>query len=409
MKRIVLPWLATLVTLLSAVSDGGQPVQLPKLPKFEAPVIGNSSMPTLLPALRTAPAPGWVRPGTRITYYSAAAAIPGERYLYYRDEDGNWVDEHGRSYRREAEASASGHGYTQVNVVAMSQEAVVLGIRSYGLLNVTGPPVLMSSAGGVDVPGCTGDYWANPAILKQAVGMQAEHTVVLRMPYTIQSRTYQAIRVQYATRHAKMAYVFDEPTGVLLFTNSSVFNPVTHRTTLAYSSYRGTRTVAIPWAADAVPNWLAAIQRAQFSGSYAVTIPGTPVIPMAMSAQAQVKSRGVNWLQYTLTVTMGGVQGMPPQINQAEAVSGYAQIGGLFVSPVGLRKLRQGQIIDRDTFTQVTATVSAVGQGAVTISEVGPGQRTDFTYSTQTGMLTALRMVNQHLHMQRELRLTGTQ
>ena len=381
------------------------------LAQAQAPV-GNNAMVALLPALRTAPPPQWVRPGMRLTYYSAAASIPGRRHSYYRDEDGNWVDEQGRRHRREDEPSASGHGYTQVNVVALGQVAV-LDVRSYSMVNVTGPPILLSQAGVADVPGCPGAWWVNPAVLRQAVGMQGEGTVVLRMPYKIQNRTYQAIRIQYTARNAKTAFVFDEPSGVLLFTNNSVFTPASQRTLLSYSSYRGTRTVQIPWAADAVPNWLATIQSLQYSGSHTVQVPGVQAIPLPMSAQAQIKSRGVNWLQYSLAVQVGGVSGLPPSTSQAEAVSGYAQIGGLFVSPVGLSRLRQGQTIDQDPLTGVTTTVSQVGPSGggrhvVVISEIGQMQRCDYAYDWQTGMLVGLSTSEQSLHTTRRLQLTGT-
>ncbi|MFW6164148.1 MAG: hypothetical protein ACODAJ_15375 [Planctomycetota bacterium] len=366
-------------------------------------------MATLLPALAKAPAPAWVKPGVRVTYYSAAAAIPGQRYLYYRDEEGGWVDEHGNRYRREMEASASGHGFTQVNVVAMARDKVLLSVRSYGLINVNGPPVLMTTTGSPGTLGCAGDWWVNPSVLQQAVGMQAQGVVVARTPYTIQDQTYKAIRVQYASRNSKMAFVYDEPSGVLLFTNSSVYSPASDRTSLSYSSYRGTRTVQLPWAQSPVPNWLAQVQRMQYQGRYAVTIPGSPVIPLPMAAAVQVRDRGQNWLHYTLALQMGGVQGMPPQTSQSQAVSGHAQVGGLFISSAGLRRLRQGQTIDRDPLTQVTTQVAQAGGGAVTISELGPSQRMDYTYNAQNGMLVGVTMHDQHLNMRRELRLTGSQ
>ncbi len=360
--------LGLLVGLLAGPGWGGAVLG------FQAPQTG-SDLVALLPALRTAPPPQWVGPGVRITYHTTVK---------------------------------SGQGFTQVNVVALSRQMAVLSVRSYGLASLTGPPVLLATWGAVGPAGAAGDFWANPAILRRAVGMEGQGTTVVRMPYQIQQRTYQAIRIQYESQRARHVYVYDEPSGVLLRGLSSLkrggeLQPVYH------SEYRGTRTVQIPWARDAVPNWLATVRRLQYSGSHAVTLPGSPVIPLSLSATAQIANRGINWLQYHLTMQIGGVQGAPPQVSQVEAVSGYAQIGGLFVSPAGLAKLRQGQTIDRDPFTQVTATVAGAGQGLVTLSEVGPGQRTDFSYNARTGMLTALRLTNEHLHMRRELRLTGTQ
>ena len=207
--------------------------------------------------------------------------------------------------------------------------------------------------------------------------------------------------------------MFDEPSGVLLFTNNSVFDPVGQRTLLSYSSYRGTRTVRIPWAADAVPNWLAGVQSLSYSGTHSTHLPGVPVIPLPMSSQVQIGNRGVNWLQYTLAVQVGGVSGLPPSTSQVEAVSGYAQIGGLFVSPAGLAKLRAGQVLDQDPFTRVTTSVTHVGASprggqVVTVSEAGQMQRHDYSYDGQTGMLIGLSASEQFLHTTRRLQLTGT-
>ena len=385
------------------VATGGE------LPKLQAPVIGNGTMPTLLPALRTAPPPAWVKPGVRVTWSSAAASIPGRRHSFYRDDEGGWVDPGGNRYRREDEPSASGHGLTQVNVVAMGHGIAAISVRSYGYSLHTGPPMLMTSTGGVDVAASAGDYWVAPGVLKQAVGLQGDGTTVMRLPWKIQEQTYQAISIKYQTEHARTLYVYDEVSGVLLHTSNSLYNAASQRTLLSYSSYRGTRTVQLPWASDYVPNWLATARSMAYSGTYAMQVPGSPVIPLPMSSHVAITKRGLNWLQYTLTLQMGSAGGLPPSRSETVAVAGHAQIGGLFVSPVGLGKLRQGQVIDRDALTQVTTQVAAGGGGRVVISEVGPVQRMDYTYDARSGMLVGVTSYDQVLHMRRELRLTGSQ
>ena len=381
-----------------------------ELPKLQAPVIGNSTMATLLPALRTAPAPAWVKPGVRATWYSAAASIPGRHHSFYRDDKGGWVDPDGNRYRREEEPSASGHGFTEVNTVAMGRGTVVMAIRSYGFSLHTGPPTLLSSAGGVDVAGCAGDWWVNPSILPQVLQFPSGGgTTILRMPWTIQNRTYQAISIQYKTQNARTLYIFDVASGVLLHTSNSLYNPASQRTMLSYSSYRNTRAVQLPWANDYVPNWLATVRSASYSGTYAVHVPGSPVIPLPMSSHVQVTNRGRNWLQFTLTLQMGSALGMPPTRSQSTSVSGHAQVGGLFVSPAGLAKLRQGQVLDRDPLTKVTIQVTGVGGGRVTVSEIGQVHRMAYTYDARTGMLVGVVSHDQVLNMRRELRLTGSQ
>jgi hypothetical protein len=44
-----------------------------------------NSILDLMPALRTAPAPGWLRQGLHLTYYAAAASVLGGRHRYVPD------------------------------------------------------------------------------------------------------------------------------------------------------------------------------------------------------------------------------------------------------------------------------------------------------------------------------------
>jgi len=103
-NRKVLVWanLLALTALLIGAGVAAVPAQ---------PVTGFDTSPflTLFPGLRTAPAPGWLRQGTRLTYYSIAGSIAGGKHHYIEDPGGRWVDPRtGKHYRQEQVGGAGG-------------------------------------------------------------------------------------------------------------------------------------------------------------------------------------------------------------------------------------------------------------------------------------------------------------
>jgi hypothetical protein len=86
---------------------------------------------------------------------------------------------------------------------------------------------------------------------------------------------------------------------------------------------------------------------------------------------------------------------MPPEEALQDGACGSAAVGGLWVSPQGLANLRPRQVIESNDLVGTTVAVSQVGQGSVTLSEVGPLHRIDCTYDARTGMLSAMTLTQQ--------------
>ncbi len=61
----------------------------------------DSLLQALYPDITSMPAPDWVSPGTRLAYDVASARVPEDKELYYRDEDGAFMDQYGNRYRKE--------------------------------------------------------------------------------------------------------------------------------------------------------------------------------------------------------------------------------------------------------------------------------------------------------------------
>ena len=381
----------------------------------------NSSLALLFPQLKTAPPPNWLKPGVVLTYYSSAASVRGGRHYYYLDENGKWVREGDPDQKRYGQAempTASGHGYTKVHVVAVDRNTAVLDVRSYNINGMNGPVIFFGVNGALGLPSAGSDWWINPDVLKTGVGRNQQGTVILRMPYTVQGKAYQAIRIQYQAAQALNAYVYEENTGVLITTSSSVKTAPTPthpgQTQLTQNSNRGLRAVQIPWANTPPPAWVRTVKQMNYAGNLAVVLPGTPRTAFPVSVQYQVKARGADWLLMSKTAQQGGLPGMPPTTATSVQTFGSAQLGGLWVPPAAMANLRVGQVLDKDPLTQVTCTVThrgptPQGRNVLVISEIGTAQRQDSTYDMQSGMLIGYSDMNQVLHIHTQVSLTGAQ
>ena len=370
----------------------GQGMITPDLPALPAPAYDSNQFVELLPGLRTARAPEWVRPGLRVTYYSSASSGGGR---------------HG----------SAGHGFTQVNVAAMNPNATVLDVRSYGLqgLEMTSPVLLIGGDSAVSVPGAGADWWLNPAVLQQVkegqYGAEGE-SVVIRMPCTVAGKTYNALRFQYECRGSRISYMYDLASGLLLQSNTATGHP--GRQMLTHNSFVGLRYLQLPWAAAGRVAWPGTFNVMNYRGTITVLVPGVPATAMPMTAQAQITARGPDWVRHTVTSSFTAMAGMPPNTSVANRVSGLAQIGGVWLPPAALRTLRGGQVIDQDPSTKITTTVSYVGNGPtgareVVISEVSQVQRLDYAYDLSSGLLVGLYKADTPLYTRTQMRLTGVQ
>jgi hypothetical protein len=114
-----------------------------------------------------------------------------------------------------------------------------------------------------------------------------------------------------------------------------------------------------------------------------------------MTTTLTPKARGPGWVRFTNHGIIQSIQGMPPEQAQQEGACGSATVGGLWISPKALANLRPQQVIERHDLVGTTITVSIVGPGSVTLSEIGPQHRIDSTYDTGTGMLSAVTLTQQ--------------
>jgi hypothetical protein len=376
----------------------------------------------ILPALRGAPAPAWLAPGTRISYFSSAASIAAERTKLVEDPEGSWVvTASGKRYREEdiSGAGKGNAGYTVVNVVYLDESVAVLDLKIYSINPTAGGGATIGLfMGVVGLPGAGSDFWLHPQVLARAPGIRlGEELKVLRMGYALGQRQHQVVRFQ----GKNSSWSFDDRTGLLLRSTTSAETtvlvpppgtegPIIQRpggSLISQNTLMDVRTPAIPWSKLSPPAWVAQARKLVYDGSWAMNVPGAPTIPIPMRVVFERRQFGGKWARYDQHVFLSSGPGLPPIEHHWSRAFGSAQIGGLWVPPASLARLRAGQVLDRDPVTHEVTTVTGDAGGNVAITESNELQRIDYLYDRRDGRLVGVRQLNGVLNSVVELRLTG--
>lgn len=378
----------------------------------------------IYPGLRDAPSPDWVKPGLRLTFYAASATIP-QSYVggLVQDPNGRWVDpKTGKSYRMEGNASASGHGYTQIDVLALTDDAVVYDVRALGIEGVDGPVRFISATGCTTPPGAAGDWWVNPDVLNQSVdNLNGPGVRSQRMPYKAAKKQYDAVWISTTTGNGSISYVIDLNGGMTLHTATctssaggvtninGVPTNVGGSTSLGQTTFIGMREIQVPWMGQPLPQSLSQVRELVYEGQSTVSIEGVST-SIPMRAVVDIIGRGPDFIQIKKMTTLNYGNGVPPEESTTVAVSGTSQILPLCIPPRALANLRNGQEIDRDPFTMINTFVSFIGQDqsgnqVVTLTEIinDNAPRTDYVYDMRSGILSAVQMTDPTMHTQNTL------
>jgi hypothetical protein len=387
-----------------------------------------SIMLPLVPAAKQAGAPPVIKPGTRLTYFGMSASIPGSYRQLVQDDNGQWVDKNtGQRFGEQDIPSASGAGYNVIEVGYVGNGIVQLSTKLYTLDTTSSRYIFSVSGGMVGHAGCAADYWIHPDVLKQVQEMNAQGVKILRMPYTVSDKTYKAIRFQSENSSGYNARVYDLDTGLLIYhasraqgasvTTPPLTNPGTTgvgqgSTQLVSGWIAEIKDIDVPWKDAPPPQWVSRIRQISYSGRQTTVVAAAGSrLDRPMSVTLTPKARGLGWMRYTNNGVIRSIQGMPPEQAQQEGASGSASIGGLWIPPKALAKLRTHQVIERHKLLGTTILVSNAGSGIVTISETGPLHRLDWTYETITGMLSGVTLTQQMgmAQITHNLRLSGQQ
>jgi hypothetical protein len=336
----------------------------------------------VLPELKAVPAPASISEGLRLSYYSSVASVPPSFLTIWPDENGVTTP------------SASGHGYTQVDVVGLTPQLAGLSVAAWQYSLYTGP--LIPVAGGTAALVCHaggGDWWIHPQVLAKIENASEPGLTILRMPQRVGTRTYNVVRIQREEQNARHALSYDLETGYLIYKSGTVKSGNNTMVTQAYFS--GARQLQLPWAAMFLPDWVVRGQRLRYLGTHTITVFGSGQFSSALSADVEITGRTAQWCVYDQTVTLSG-GGTPDTREKTTLLTGANHLSGLCLPVAGLAALRSGQVIDVDDITSARVEVTWVGR----LGDGRPGVRlrlsgsvfwSETTFDAVTGVAVGLR------------------
>ena len=348
-------------------------------------------------------APYWLKDGIRLTYYSSSASIPATAHYYAPDETGDWVDQNGNRFTQHDNPGPAGHGITQINIACVDGATVAIQTRSYGYSNVNGPLIPLGTVGYAG-PVNAIDWWMDPKALQQMQPANSPGMKILRMPWTQNGKTYKTIAFKRDTQDAHSFSIYDEVTGLMLCSNTSSVGP-DGRQYLGQNKFMDWRTVHWPWEHTNAPGWLASTNTLRYQGAHRVFIPGSPDLPIGMSATITFTQKTAKWAKMSMQTDTQGTAGMPSVPTSTELICGPSMYAGMWVDPATLRKLRPGQVLDQDKLAGTTVTVGQISGAAVPITETGQLHTIVYTYDLNTGMCVGVVSTNEMLHTRIDLNL----
>lgn len=355
--------------------------------------------------------PTWVQPGTRLTWYGAAASVAQSYYTYVEDPEGTWEDPTtGKRYRRTDESgedmpTAAGEAYTQTDVLAVEGTDVVLVNNLYSI-DLLARQFVLTPLGGARVPGTVVDgAWVNPEALQAVLATGYQGLQILRGDYVLGGNTFPAISFVSNATGAYQSSTFDMESGVLLATNTStegagspVRGPLDDpqgNVQLSYTRLADVRQRSVPGLSAPVPWWVATTPQLVYTGSYTATNPMDPqagpwVYPMETTVS--FGEGGQTWATFSsrTVIDLGGSQ----RPTDAAGVTGPT--GLYWYDPSTLATMNPGDLIDEDPVTGARITVESVGPGAtatvVSIFTEMNGVTVRLGYDAGTGVLVGLEL-----------------
>lgn len=324
-----------------------------------AAALAQENLPNLFPALRSLPAPSWVKEGTRLSYSAISATVGGGS-----DTPG-----------------VSGETVMQVDVVALEQDKAILQTRMFVRSSDGLHPY--PAVGTIGMASCAGEWWANPAVFQGKLpDIPAGGPTMAKMPYTLGNKTYDGIRIEYKTDKGSGVWVFDLKTGILLFMSSSI-PTADARNQQSSMSLLGVRTMPLPWI-GLQPNPLTAtIKGFEARGEYDVSVVGGMPTTMSVSIRADVGQRGSRWIGYSQTSTMGSAVQTPAFPETSFATCGPGQMGGLLLPAKAAANLAPGRTLDTDNVTGARFFVAENGPQGIVLCEELPVASTWWYYNPE--------------------------
>jgi hypothetical protein len=347
--------------------------------------------------------PDWVTPGTRLTWYGAAASVQSSHYTYVEDPDGDWEDQvTGKRYRRTEEdemPTAAGHGVSQTDVLAIEGDDVILSTSLWAIDFETGQLSLMPLWGGRYAGGAVDGAWVRPDLLEQVASGGTNELQVLRGTYWLGETPVEAISFLGRTQGDYASTVFDEASGMLVATTgrykaagSPVHGPLDMpegNVQIMVTRLVDARERILPGLGAATPAWVAPGTQLTYAGDATVSNPFDPNgfgASWPVEVLVTLDEVGDGWATFK-TTTATDFDGY---VERSEASGATGSTGLYWYDPASLATMAPGTVLDEDPVTTALLTVEAADGLSVTLLTEAPGVTVRATYEVASGVLTGL-------------------
>ncbi len=347
--------------------------------------------------------PDWVTPGTRLTWYGAAASVQSSYYTYVEDADGDWVDPvTGKRYRRTEEdemPTAAGHGVSQTDVLAIEGDDVILSTSLWAIDFETGQLSLLPLWGGRYTGGAVDGAWVRPELLERVASGGTPELQVLRGTYWLGETPVEAVSFLSRTQGDYASTVFDDASGMLVATTgrykaagSPVHGPLDMpegNVQIMVTRLVDVRERTLPGLGAATPAWVAPGTQLAYTGDATVSNPFDPDgfgASWPVEVLVTLDEVGDSWATLRST-TATDVNGY---VERSEASGATGSTGLYWYDPAALATMAPGTVLDEDPVTTALLTVETADGVSVTLLTEAPGVTVRATYEIASGVLTGL-------------------
>ncbi len=373
-----------------------------------APVGAQESLlMQVFPEAATLGAPAWVTVGTQAAWYVSGATVAQSRYQWVEDPNGTWEDPAtGKKYRRtdesgEGTGSGAGDGYAILDVVALEGTQAVGSWIVYSIDRLAGS-YTVAPIGGGRVPGAVVDgAWMHPDLLAKLVAGGFTGLQVLRGPYPLDGRTYDAVSLISNGAGSYQSWTWDLATGLLLVSSSrqdGAFSPFAApgetppqaNSFLGYRQLVDVRQRTTPGIGTAPPDWVLGTGRLAYSGTWTFVNPMDPssgAMVMPMTVEATFTEGGPTWanVRFRNVIDFSGVP------NAAEGTNLATGAGSWWWDPTALAAMKRGQVLDEIPLLSGRVTVEDIvpwqGGSSVIVRTELPGNVVRAQFDVATGVL----------------------
>jgi hypothetical protein len=334
--------------------------------------------------------PAFIKPGLRVTWHGGDSTLQGTRLV--RDPKGNiWYqgDWHSLTNMR----GSGGVGFSQLNVVARSENDVLCDIRHLPRDLMDDNSYLAGTQDAVTGDGKRiGDYWIHPSELAAMEKKRDPGDRVTFGKRTFGEKTYDVVSMASTQGRFYYSRTYDLATGFLLFSGSMDVEPETlvqdkakgsvetyaGRGQYSHLSFVSSRMCTIPWADSKLPDWIKKGRSMEYRGQGVQY-----VFNFERAAASGMSTRQV------VTTQMG--PGLPALNNTVARAFGPAMFDGLWIAPEGLAALKARQVLDFDNHTGREVLVGNVFEGKLPIVTRGRTDTLEQFYDLNSGKMVYAR------------------